>query len=185
LEFISLANEPLDVEGSNEHRAKNAADPAKINPVLGTAIRWTPTQSGLAFRDVPDAPAPAQTPQNRLFQMRDLIRRFSGVAHPRGPNTLRLLTHPIDRYSDPEAGQLDGAIFFFCIGTNPEAMVLLEAQGPSLDKAAWRYAVARVTVAPVEIALDRKGVWAQRYHNDAANTPGSPYFTVRMPRITR
>jgi hypothetical protein len=116
--------------------------------------------------------------------MKDLIRRFSGVAHPTPqPTALRQMPHPIDRYSDAEAGQIDGAIFLFSIGTNPEVMVLLEAQGPSLDKAIWRYPVAPVNVAPFEVAIDHKEVWKQPYHSERANTPNGSYFAVRMPRL--
>jgi hypothetical protein len=184
IEFISLANGPLDVEASNEHRAKNASSADHSKPVLSGSIHWTPKRPGLTFRDVPDAPPVARTEQARLFQMKDLIRRFSGVAHPtRQPTALRLMPHPLDRYSDAETGQIDGTIFFFSIGTNPEVMVLLEAQGPTLDKATWRYAVAPVTVAPFEVAIDRKEVWAQPYHSDRLNKPDGSYFTVRLPRL--
>ena len=179
-----LANEPLEVAGSNELRAKVTTSAGNSKPVLSGGIHWAPQRAGLTFRDVPDAPPPAETAQVRLFQMKDLIRRFSAAAHPTGaPTALRLMPHPIDRYSDAAAEQLDGAIFLFTIGTNPEVIVLLEAQGPSLDKASWRYAVAPMTVAPFEVAIDHKEVWAEPYHSERKNTPSGSYFTVRLPRL--
>jgi hypothetical protein len=169
------------VQGSDKLRARSAGN---SKPVLAGDIRWAPRGPGLTFRDVPDAPSPAKTAQNRLFQMKELIRRFSGAAHPTGrPTALRPMAHPIDRYSDPEAGQIDGAIFLLAIGTNPEAMVLLEAQGPTSDKASWRYAVAPLTVAPFEVAIDRREVWAEPYHSDRVNTPDRSYYAVRMARL--
>jgi hypothetical protein len=184
LEFILLTNEALTVEGRNELRSRNAPKSGNSKPVLGGDIHWTPTPPGLAFRDVPDAPSPAPTAQSRLLQMKELVRRFSAVAHPtQQPSLLRLMPHPIDRYSDPEVGQIDGTIFFFSIGTNPEVMVLLEAQGPTVAKAAWRYAVAPLTVAPLEVAIDKRQVWSMGYHSEQVNTPSGSYYTVRYPRL--
>jgi hypothetical protein len=183
-ELISLANEPLVVEGSNGVRARNAIDADGSKPVLSGEIHWTPKPPGLIFRDVPDAPPAGQTEQTRLLQMQDIIGRFSAVAHPTGePSELRLMPQPVDRYSDAEAGQIDGAIFFFAIGTNPEVMVVLEAQGPTADKASWRYAVAPATVAPFEVAIDGKEVEARPYHSNQHNTPSGSYFVVQMPRL--
>jgi hypothetical protein len=184
LEFILLANEALALDGRNELRPQNAPNSGKPKLVLGGNIHWTPRPPGLTFHDVPDAPRPAQTAESRLLQMKELVRRFSAVAHPtRQPSVLRLMPHPIDRYSDPEAGQIDGTIFFFSIGTNPEVMVLLEAQCPTVEKATWRYAVAPLTVAPLEVAIDKRQVWARGYHSERANTPSGSYYTVRFPRL--
>ena len=183
-EFILLKDETVVVDGSNEIRASRATNAGHSKPVLSGPIHWAPERPGLTFRDVPGAPLPARTAQTRLLQMKELIRRFSAVAHPsRQPDRLRLVSHPIDRYADAEAEQIDGAIFFFSIGTNPEVMVLLEAQGPTLDRSSWRYAVAPVTVAPFEVDIDRKQVWAQPYHSEPDNKPTGSYFTVRMPRL--
>jgi hypothetical protein len=184
LEFVLLTNEAFAVEGRNELRSRNAPNSGNSKPVLGGDIHWTPRRPGLTFRDMPDAPPPAQTAQSRLLQMKELVRRFSAVAHPtRQPSLLRLIPHPIDRYSDPEAGQIDGTIFFFSIGTNPEVMVLLEAQGPNVARAAWRYAVAPLTVAPLEVAIDKRQVWSRGYHSETANMPSGSYYTVRYPRL--
>ncbi len=181
-ELVLLANEPMEVEGSDEVRAMNATSAPALKPVLGGTIHWTPKPPGLTFCDVPDAPAPAQTAEARLLQMKDVVKRFSAVVHG---SELRLVPDPDYRYSDLEAGQLDGAIYFFSIGTNPEVMVLLEAQGPTPDKASWRYAVAPATVAAFEVAIDGKKVWAKRYHSEKDNTPSGSYFVMGMPRLKR
>jgi hypothetical protein len=183
-ELISLTDEPIAVEANNEVRARNARSAENARPVLGGAIHWAPTRPGLTFRDVPHAPPPAQTAQARLPQMQDLMKRFSAAVHSgRPPSSLRLVLDPIDRYADTMAGQVDGAIFVFAVGKNPEVIVLLEAQGPAVDKAAWCYAVAPATVAPFEISIDGKQVWTAPYHSDAENTAEAPYFAVGMPRV--
>ena len=142
-----------------------------------------PAKPGITFREIPGAAPPAQTPRLRLAQMRDLIKRFAATEHvTRQPDLLRLMPHPIDRYADPAKEQVDGAIFVFAHGTNPEAMVLIEAQGPSPEKATWRFAVARMTVAPFEVTFDRKAVWSEAYHLDAKNRPTAPYFHISVFR---
>ncbi len=182
-ECVSLADEPLEVAGTNDVRARNARTAVDSKPVLTSEIHWNPERPGLVFRDIPEAPRPAQTAPARLVQMNELIKRFSAVAHPGRTSKLALVPDPVDRYTDAEAGQLDGAIFLFAIGTNPEVMVLLEAQGPSPDKASWRYAIARATAAPFEVAIDGKQVFAARYHSETVNTASGSYFVVGMPRV--
>ena len=114
--------------------------------------------------------------------MRELIKRFAATEHAYGPATiLRLMPHPIVRYADPASGQVDGTIFVLANGTNPEVMVLIEAQGRSIEKATWRFAVAPVTVAPFEVTLDRREVWAQAYHSDQVNVPTSSYYDLMFP----
>ena len=182
-ELMSLSNEPLEVEGTNEVRAMNATSAVDSKPVLSGSIHWTPTPPGLTFHDVPDAPPPAQTAQARLLQMKELVKRFSAVVHPgRGQSELQSTPDPIDRYSDAEAGQVDGAIFSFALGNNPEVIVLIEAQESAPGKGAWRYAVAQATAAAFKVAIDGKEVWAVPYHSEKVNLPTASYFIVGMPR---
>jgi len=113
--------------------------------------------------------------------MKELSRRFAANEHPSSQAiTLRLMPHPIDRYSDPAAGQLDGTIFAFANGTNPEVMVLIEAQGPTPEKASWHFAIARITAASFQVTLDRRVVLTAPYHS--GNNPSGCYFTERLPR---
>ena len=108
-EFIMLGDEPLEVEGSNHVRSMRSTNAGQSRPVLSDRIHWSPRGPGLTFRDMPDAPPPAQTAEARLVQMKDLIGRFSATAHRR-PIPLRQIEDPIDRYSNAGAGQVDGAI---------------------------------------------------------------------------
>jgi hypothetical protein len=183
-ELVALSNEKIEVEGTNDIRAMNAKYLADAKPVMTGAIHWSPKRSSLAFRNVPDAPTPARTEPRRLTQMNELIKRFSAVVHPgsRGPKLEQKLD-PVYRYSDPEAEQLDGAIFLFGVGKNPEVLVLLEAQGPSAEKATWRYAAAPATVASYIVEIDGKEAVNSPYHSEKHNTPIGSYFTVRMPRL--
>ena len=177
-EFISLTPDPLDVRGGEGAEAK-AAD--KFREVINGNVHWSPTRTKADTRAIPDAPTPAATPALRLVQMRQLVKRFGAKEHPGRMVILRLMPHPIDRYADAENGLVDGAAFVFATGTNPEAILFVEARGSSPDKAAWHYAVARVTAAPYEVSLDGRDVWTEPYA-DGQRTPSEAYYTNRLPR---
>ena len=108
-------------------------------------LRWTPQKPGVVFQEIPGAPAPAGDEAARLRQMHDLAKRFSAtefwdVTSQHYP--LRLLPHPIDRYQDAASGLIDGAIFMFANGTNPEALLLIEASRRGNGPPKWTYAAA-------------------------------------------
>jgi hypothetical protein len=119
-------------------------------------IRWSPSGTQYEFRPVPRAPAPADTPQRRLAQMRDLARRFAAREEVKGERCeLRLLPAPVCRYAPSGDARADGAIFFFAFGTNPEVVLLLESDGRS-----WNYAAGRMTGAQVvELTLGGAVAW--------------------------
>ena len=74
LEFTSLSTDPIEVEGG-EHFDMRYVD---LHPPRADGrLRWAPVKGGIALRDVPDAPAPANTEAERLRQKRDIVKRFS------------------------------------------------------------------------------------------------------------
>lgn len=127
----------------------------------GAELDWTAREPGLAFKDLPDAPEVADKAVARLSQIRQMQRRFT--AHEdtpvEGRIELRPLTKPLHRYDDASAGILDGAIVSFANGTNPEVLLVLEAQGRRGDPAVWKYALVQLTGGVVEAELDGKSVW--------------------------
>ncbi len=57
---------------------------------------------------------------------------------------------------------IDGAVFAFANGTNPEVLLLLEAQrDPATKAATWIYGFAQMTGAEVYASLDDHEVWSQ------------------------
>ncbi len=180
-EFISLADGPLEVRVGN--RPTDGGSPQSVSSPTDR-ILWKPTKPGVAFREFPNAPPPARSPTRRLAQMKELLKRLTCTAHPAEKIVLRLMPHPLVRYAEAETGLVNGAIFAFASGTNPEVLMLLEAQGPSPEKASWHYAFAPITVAPCEVRIDRREVWSEPYHSDSRNSPSAPYFTTHLPRKT-
>lgn len=136
--------------------------------VTGGDFNWMPEGSALDFKPVPDAPAPEETAQKRLRQMRAIANRFSGeevVAKERCE--LRLLPQPIDRYTPSSGERADGAIFIATFGTNPEAVLFIES-----DSKAWNYAVGRLAGGPtISLSIDGKTAWEGAPVRYAVNSP--------------
>jgi hypothetical protein len=121
---------------------------------------WKPSKPGVTFESLPGAQAPATTATGRLRQMRDFSRDFTVERiHPeQGKESLRVLPQPIYRYSSPEQEVVDGAIFVFVEGTDPETFLLLEATGGEGSK--WRFALARMNIVDFSASYQGKKVWS-------------------------
>jgi hypothetical protein len=179
-EFISFADGPLEFEGGSGVKGPGTE---KLDDVVSGHVHWTPRGPGLTFAEIPNAPRPGSKPSVRLAQMKELLKRFSITEHPGAKENvvLRPMPHPIDRYADEKDGLVDGAIFVFATGTNPEVLALLEARGPNPEKATWHFAVTRITAARFEVAIDRREVWTEGYAVGQRN-PRESYNTTRLPR---
>jgi hypothetical protein len=180
-EFISLATQPIKVEGGEAFdRAWGDLPPPRPD---GT-ILWEPREPGIAFLDIPKAQSPAKTEVVRLRQIKEIAGRFEAREfYPPTTRTtynMRLLPRQIARYADHESNIVDGAIFLFVHGTNPEAMLLIEAQGRDTASLTWRFAVARLSRAEVEVTLDRKVVWSRPLAERP--TAAESYFLARKTR---
>jgi hypothetical protein len=179
LEFTSLATGPIEVEGG-EHFDTVYTDLSPPRPD-GT-LRWAPMRAGLEFREIADAPAPANTSAERLRQMRDLVKRFSAREFFRSREyTLRLISHPIDRYAGGARGPVDGAIFVLANGTNPEILLLVEATRRGDGAATWSYAAAPLARAEVTLRLDKQDVW--KFKSREIPLPSDTYFLGRRRRL--
>lgn len=119
---------------------------------------WAPRTAGIAWQPLTDAPPAQATSRGRLSQMKTLARRFSATLERRTgeKDELRLLPQPLLRY-EADDKKVDGALFSFSLGTDPEAILLLEA---NLDgKPAWQYAFARYHFLDLRASYDGREVW--------------------------
>lgn len=107
---------------------------------------WDPGQPALKYVPVAGQP-PSTKSARRLAQMRRLAGGFEitdqwGVGGQ--PYQLRLMPRPLYRYTSPEAGIIDGALFAYAQGTNPEVVVIVEAIQDS-EATRWRCGISRLT----------------------------------------
>lgn len=123
---------------------------------------WTTSGAGVEFQAVGDAPPPTASAPQRLLQMKKLSKRFSAHKEERDGNRseLRLLTQPIYRYAADKQGVVDGALFAFVQGTDPEVLLLLEARRQE-DATSWQFAAARMNGVGFELRFDDREVWAK------------------------
>lgn len=137
---------------------------SKIGVARGESWKWQAKQPGIVRRPLPGDIRPSDKPALRLTQARQIRQRFA--AHEKegtdGRIELRPLSTPLYRYADEPAGVIDGAVFAFANGTNPEVLLLLEAQrDPATKSAIWTYGFAQMTGAAVSANLDDQEVWSQ------------------------
>jgi hypothetical protein len=158
-ELVSLSDGLVGATGATGY-ARLTAD--FLNVEGEGLLPWTTEKRGVTLRPFPGAPAPGGTEGERLRQTKDLARRLSACqfdGQGRERAELRLLPHPIDRYSDPISGLIDGTIFLFVYGTNPEVVLLIEARSENQSPPSWQYDLTRLTGARPSVSLDQKEVW--------------------------
>ena len=153
----------------------------------GGRVIWSPETPGVEFKDFPSAAAPADAPAARLRQMKALADRASVTMTGWKPDKsdreeLRLLPKMIyrDEPSDaqgPDPGVTDGGAFAFVQGTDPEAILLLEAVRHDA-RVRWQYAFARATAAGLEARVDKTVVWTVDFLEGQPTTL-KPQMTLR------
>lgn len=160
-EFLSLSPSPLDLTSPR-------------------GPKWTPTSTDLKMAALPKAPRPADSPRARLVQMRQLARRFSVQEELPPDNKIecRLLAQPIDRYDGGVEKLVDGAIFAFANGTNPEAALLLECSSEE-----WSYGLARLSSAALQARLDGEKCFeaAKVAQSGAKDTYAGMGYPIELP----
>ncbi len=155
LEFLSLS----ETKFSLKHKIRS--------------IRWDPAGSALDLKELPDATKPAATAAARLAQMRKLARRFEAKERLKSESIeCRLLSQPIDRYQSASQKIVDGAIFAYANGTNPEIGLVFESDGEC-----WRYGIVRLTSAEVSVTLDARQVATFEHFDSRRRTDGTYHST--------
>ncbi len=140
--------------------------------------RWTPKTPGLEFHPIPGAPKPAETATQRARQMRELAADFraSDDWWSKGWSELRLLPTPIARYGKSGTTLLDGALFAFVHGTDPEVFLFMEVRS-SKEGLEWQYALAPMTIFAVKGSYRGKSVW-ELPNRDGSSGPSSSFFAT-------
>lgn len=152
----------------------------------GKAI-WTPAEPGVTFRELPDAPKPAEGAADRLRQMKSLSAKFSSTytalhLDPK-PFELRLLTQPLLRYETTDDTRADGALFGFVQSTAPVALLLMESRRTK-EGQKWHYAFASMVSGPVTARYDDKEVFSLEKNYDRSD-PKKPYLQLHRQPVPK
>lgn len=145
----------------------------------GQAI-WSPRQAGLIFHVETESRPPDSDVARRLRQMRTVAESFTASVEFQYDKDshyeLRLLPRPLYRYGGADGKTLDGTLWAFVQGTNPEVLLLVESR-PAPDQALrWNYAFAAMTSYPAQAKRNGKEVW--KVDRQPIPTPGTdgPYI---------
>jgi hypothetical protein len=113
--------------------------------------------------------------------MKDLARRFKCrlTELDRKFEELRFLPRPLYRYKTERKDLIDGALFAFVQGTDPEVILVLEAARRD-GKSEWHYVLTRRTGMAVEADLDDKTIWSVPVSNGASD---AAWFIGRLGRL--
>jgi hypothetical protein len=145
---------------------------------------WVPKQSEIKWANIPDAPAPDATPTQRLRQLKVLSQQFESTMlgwkrDDTDREALRLLPRPLYRYETKSGPIIDGAVFAFVMGTDPESLLLIEAVQEGGD-AKWKYGFARRTSGELEGRHAGEIVWkAARF--PVEHDPTQPHYGLGTP----
>jgi hypothetical protein len=149
-------------------------------------VMWQPKDEW-KWHPIPGAAAPAATAAQRLIQMRELVGEFAvEVLDTRNvlkgeEQTPRLLPKPLYRYDAERTKTLDGGLYAFVIGTDPELLLLLECN-TAAAKPEWRFGVGRMN--RYLIRLKRKGetVWEVAAIKDDSLDAAYRFLDIGLPR---
>jgi hypothetical protein len=158
-------------------------DRVPLTAARGKEVEWAPEDPGVEFSRLTDAEEPGATAASRLRQMKTLAARFSsthvGFAENQTPVELRLLPQPLFRCEpDREAPDLvDGAMFAFVQGTDPQSLLILEARRDG-TKVGWHFAFARMASGAVAARYHQREVFSVPKYDFQRRDPRKPYYLL-------
>jgi hypothetical protein len=139
----------------------------KADVTWGRNFRWRARESSFRWSPLPEAQDPRDQVRARLTQMKNIAREFSGKTEQTPVKTsqeMRLLASPLHQYASPKENVVDGAVFGLTSnGTNPDALLLIEAISEPEAKSQWRYSVVGLTGDAAEVSHRDKRVWSKEY----------------------
>jgi hypothetical protein len=120
------------------------------------------------------------------WQMKGIAERFTVTMTGWNPTNadreiLRRLPRELYRYRPEQDDLLDGALFAFVKGTDPEALLMLEAVRTPAGEV-WEYALVRQTSGGVHATLDGETIWTVEKHIPR-NDPRQPFFSLGAPLV--
>ncbi len=144
---------------------------------------WSPADAGIELKPVEDPPAPPGPPRLLLRRMRELAERFTTDKTTRDGVTraLRLLPQPVYRYADEGAGVLDGALFAFVEGNDPEVFLTIEWRSVG-DRSEWLFGFSRMNSVRVRGFYQDRLVWdaPELAFRDHLNRTDKTYSAFRV-----
>ncbi|QDV88412.1 hypothetical protein [Planctomycetes bacterium TBK1r] len=163
-EFHSLSARP--VEGSHDGK-----------------LVWKTTKPGVQLKPITQAPIVDESPFVRLRQMRSITRQLevTSINKEGEKYNLRLLSQPLFRYGNDKSNVLDGALFSFVQGTDPEVIVLIESRKNDSGTLQWHLAMMRMAALEFTAKLRGREIWhVEKMPYPVAMRGREPYSLYRF-----
>lgn len=172
-------------DGKVMHECDSLSRTGNIVATARSGTRWMPQKPGVTFRPL-SSDKPSETSEaQRLQKMRSFAKQFEVTMlgfndQNSDREQLRLLTTPVYRYQLKDNRTLhrdliDGAVFAFAQGTDPEALLIVELVQHD-DKPQWEYAMVRATAGALQTKRNNSIVFdAAKFPEN--NDPTLPHFT--------
>jgi len=158
---LAIGSFYFQADGARVDEFQSLATGGELTAEFAGAVVWRPQTPGIKIQPLDDKDEVPATKELRLRTMRDIARRFTASVTDRraGRLELRLLPQPLHRYQDANSGLVDGAIFSFAKGTNPEVLLLLEAHSQN-GSDRWHFALARMSARGCTVNYKDREIWA-------------------------
>jgi hypothetical protein len=148
-------------------------------------VFWSPTEPGIKFNELAEAPKPAETALERLRQMKSLAGKcgatYTRIPVDSKPEQLRLLVQPLFRYECKDDKKcLDGALFGFAQGTDPQGLLLFEARRDG-DGYKWYGAFARMATGAVTGRQGDKEIYSVEKYDFRRDPKQTFLMLVKQP----
>jgi hypothetical protein len=139
---------------------------------------------GITFQPITGAERPSENALLRTAQIKGLKDQFSArfgvTAAGTGGSEARILPRPLFEYADPKTKMPWGAIFgMSSTGTNPSALLLIEARPDQQGELEWKYALARMTTYSVRASVNNTEVWSEPEGNNLESGRWTYFFLQR------
>ncbi|OYP38849.1 hypothetical protein [Rhodopirellula sp. MGV] len=150
-------------------------------PIHGTRddqSDWTCAKPGVQWKPVPMSPPGGQNTAIRLTQMRLIAKKFAleMVNKDGSVDRLRMLSQPLYRFQEPVGDAVQGALFAFARGTDPEALLLLEFRDEGGVNKLY-YSLARSNFLATSATYDGQQVWQVKQLSRAIMKSGTEPYT--------
>ncbi len=153
---------PTDNAGNYEHEFQSLSVESLSGSRQGSVI-WEPRSEAVQWQAVQANIPIGKTPAMRLVQMRRIASLYTAklVFTKQPDRMLRLQTTPLHRYDAAQLPEtvIDGALFAYVQGTDPEVIAMVEARKNAAGEEAWHIAFARMTVVSAKVEYQSATVW--------------------------
>jgi hypothetical protein len=142
------------------HEWHSLLEDADVRATRSGEQLWKSGEVGIAWQTLAGAPVPSESRATRLVQMRALARRLSAkITEEDRQGELRLMAQPLYRYPTDAAGAVDGALFVYCLATDPELILLVEVREEK-GRPAYHVALARFGNLAMTVADGKRAIWS-------------------------